>query len=164
MALDSATVRAARDALGAFLEASRDGSPTSDEIGALTACSNGDDADVGGPVLAAYDLLPPTARADTIVGRVVVTTVAEQDVDRRHPGYFVARLRVRSDTLEWDVIRTDSGNWVVCNGMHFGLTAPDSLITWRPDGASRAAARAMADSIAGAVATRRDAARGTSSR
>jgi hypothetical protein len=63
------------------------------------------------------------------------------------PAYFVARLRVRRDTLEWDVLRSESGGWVVCNGLRFGLTAPDSLTAWRPKGASSAAARALADSI-----------------
>jgi len=97
---------------------------------------------------AAYELLQPGTRGDTVVGRAVVTTVAERDVDRRHPGHFVARLRVRSDPLEWDVLRSETGRWAVCNGLSFGHTAPDSLVTWRPDGASRAAARALADSIA----------------
>jgi hypothetical protein len=50
--------------------------------------------------------------------------------------------------LEWDVLREESGDWIVCNGLRFGLTAPDSLITWRPSGASAEAARALADSIA----------------
>ena len=99
-------------------------------------------------MLAAFELLPGTARADTVVGRAVVTTVAEQDVDRQHPGYFVARLRVRSDTLEWDLLRSEAGDWAVCNGLRFGLTAPDSLTTWRPTGASISRARAVADSIA----------------
>jgi hypothetical protein len=98
-------------------------------------------------MLAKFELLPATSRADTIVGRAIVTTVAEQDVDRVHPGYFVARLRVRRDTLEWDVLRSESGNWVVGNGLRFALTAPDSLTAWRPKGASAAAARALADSI-----------------
>lgn len=81
------------------------------------------------------------------MGRAVVTTVAEQDVDRQHPGYVVARMRIRSDTLEWDLLQTGRGFWVVCNGLRFGLTAPDSLTTWGPSGASMAAARALADSI-----------------
>jgi len=98
-------------------------------------------------MLAGSELLAPTWRADTVVGRAVVTTVAEQDVDRVHPGYFVARMRVRRDTLEWDILRSPSGDWVVCNGLRFGLTAPDTLTTWRPQGASAAAARALADSI-----------------
>ena len=99
-------------------------------------------------MLGAYEVLASTTRADTIVGRAVVTTVAEQDVDRQHRGYFVARVRVRRDTLEWDVLRAESGEWVVCNGLRFGLTAPDSLTTWRPSGASAATARALADSLA----------------
>jgi hypothetical protein len=144
---DSATMRAATYALGRFLDASREGSPTHSALASLTACASGDDA-VPGPMLATFALLPPVARADTVVGRAVVTTVAEQDVDRQHPGYFVARQRVRSDTLEWDVLRSESGDWVVCNGLRFGLTAPDSLTTWRPNGASASAARALADSIA----------------
>ena len=144
---DSATLREATAALGAFLNASREGSATRDSLRQLTACPSGDDRSPG-PMLATFQLLPPAARADTVVGRAVVTTVAEQDVDRQHPGYFVARLRVRSDTLEWDVLRAESGDWVVCNGLRFGLDAPDSLTAWRPNGASAAAARALADSIA----------------
>ena len=64
-----------------------------------------------------------------------------------HPGHFVARMRVRQDTLEWDILRSRSGDSVVCNGLRFGLTAPDSVTTWRPPGASAAAARALADSL-----------------
>ena len=101
-----------------------------------------------GPMLAAFEVLPATSRADTVVGRAIVTTVAEQDVDRQHPGYFIARVRVRRDTLEWDVLRSDANEWIVCNGLRFGLTAPDSLTAWRPRGASAAMARALADSIA----------------
>jgi hypothetical protein len=144
---DSATMRAATDALRQFLEASREGSTTRASLERLTACPWGNDA-APGPMLAAFALLPSTARADTVVGRAVVTTVADQDVDRQHPGYFVARLRVRSDTLEWDLLRSASGDWAVCNGLRFGLTAPDSLTTWRPAGASISRARALVDSVA----------------
>ena len=143
---DSADVQAAEAALTAFLDASREGSATRPQLPSLTTCGAGD-APLPGPMLARFELLEPSFRSDTIVGRAVVTTVADQDVDRIHPGYFVARLRVRSDTLEWDVLRSDSGAWVVCNGLHFGLTAPDSLTAWRPAGASAASARALADSI-----------------
>ena len=143
---DSAGRRAATEALGAYLDASRERSPTRDQLAERTACPGGADP-AQGPMLAKFELLPATSRADTIVGRAIVTTVAEQDVDRVHPGYFVARLRVRRDTLEWDVLRSESGNWVVGNGLRFALTAPDSLTAWRPKGASAAAARALADSI-----------------
>ena len=144
---DSATVLEANGALVAFLDASREGSPTRDALPSLTSCPGGD-ASAPGPMLARYLLLPGSLRADTIVGRALVTTVAEQDVDRQHPGYFVARVRIRSDTLEWDLLRNESGFWTVCNGLRFGLTAPDSLTTWRPAGASMASARWLADSLA----------------
>ena len=143
---DRADVQAAEAALTAFLDASREGSATRSQLPSLTACGQSD-APLPGPMLARFELLEPSFRGDTVVGRAVVTTVADQDVDRIHPGYFVARLRVRSDTLEWDVLRGDSDAWVVCNGLHFGITAPDSLTTWRPAGASSASARALADSI-----------------
>jgi hypothetical protein len=143
---DSADIAAAEAALSAFLDASREGSASRSRLPSLTGCG-GDDVSSPGPMLARFALLEPSFRGDTIIGRAVVTTVAEQDVDRIHPGYFVARQRVRSDTLEWDVLRGDSGEWVVCNGLHFGLTAPDSLTTWRPAGASAVTARALADSI-----------------
>lgn len=145
---DSAALLAATTVLGEFLDASREGSATRDRQGPLTACPGGEAA-AQGPMLAAFELLSPSSRADTIVARAVVTTVAEQDLDRIHPGYFVTRMRVRRDTLEWDVLRSESGGWVVCNGLRFGLTAPDSLTAWRPNGASAAAARALADSIRG---------------
>ena len=147
---DSATIVSAVEALGRFLEASREGSATRSTVRELTACESGDDPPVAGPMLATYEILPATTRADTVVGRAVVTTVAEQDLDRRHPGYYIARLRVRSDTLEWDVMPTATGGWVVCNGLAFGLTAPDSLTEWRPAGTSASRARAVADSIAAA--------------
>jgi hypothetical protein len=144
---DSASFRAATAALGQFLDASREGSLQRAVLERLIACP-GETSRAAGPMLAAFELLPPATRADTIVGRALVTTVADQDVDRIHPGYFVARMRVRRDTLEWDVLRTESGDWIVCNGLRFGLTAPDSLLMWRPSGASAEAARALADSIA----------------
>ena len=132
--------------LTAFLDASREGSATRKTLPDLTSCP-GEGEPAPGPMLATYRLLPMTARADTIVGRALVTTVAEQDVDRQHPGYFVARVRIRSDTLEWDLLGTARG-WIVCNGLRFGITAPDSLTTWRPTGASAARARGLADSLA----------------
>ena len=144
---DSSALRAATSALGAYLDASREGSATREQLAELTSCPGGADQ-AQGPMLAAFQLLPATSRADTVVGRAIVTTVAEQDVDRVHPGYFVARLRIRRDTLEWDVLRSESGGWAICNGLRFGLTAPDSLTAWRPTGASAARARALADSIA----------------
>jgi|SRR5690348_7088465 len=150
---DSTALREATAALGEFLEASREGSATHDRLTRLTACPGGDEP-AQGPMLATFELLAPSARADTVVGRAVVTTVAEQDVDRQHRGYFIARMRVRRDTLEWDVLRSESGDRVVCNGLRFGFTAPDSLTAWRPNGASRAAARALADSIGNGAGAR----------
>jgi hypothetical protein len=143
---DSAAMASAIATLGAFLDASREGSATRDDLVRLTSCPGSGDP-LPGPMLAAHEILPAATRGDTVIGRAVVTTVAEQDVDRRHPGYFVARVRVRADTLEWDIVPTGEGAWVVCNGLSFGLTAPDSLTAWRPDGASYATARALADSI-----------------
>jgi hypothetical protein len=145
---DSASILEANGALEAFLDASREGSTTRNALPDLTRCPGGEGA-APGPMLARYVLLPGALRADTIVGRALVTTVAEQDADRQHPGYFVARMRIRSDTLEWDVLQTERGFWVVCNGLRFGMMAPDSLTTWRPSGASAEAARALADSLAG---------------
>ena len=110
------------------------------------ALSGGVTAMVGGSTAEAVSALGTDSPAHA-ASASVVTTVADQDVDRQHPGYFIARVRVRSDTLEWDVLRAESGDWVVCNGLHFGLDAPDSLTAWRPNGASAATARALADSI-----------------
>ncbi|MES2522975.1 MAG: hypothetical protein V4617_09780 [Gemmatimonadota bacterium] len=98
------------------------------------------------PLLADYDVMESALRGDTVVARATVTTVAEQDIDRRTQDRFIARQRVRSDLLEWDVIPTDAG-WMVCNGIRFGYRGADSLTRWTPEGASINTARLLADSV-----------------
>lgn len=149
MPADSAQTLRAHATLGAYLDASREGSSTRAALDTLAGCQS---AEGGGfsptSMLAAYELVDAEMRGDTLVGRAVVTTVAEVDGDRRRAGHFVASQRVRSDTLEWDVLPGADGRWVVCNGLQFGFAAPDSLTTWRPAGASYASAHALAESIA----------------
>lgn len=140
-------IAAATSALSAYLDASIDGSTTHAALDSLTKCP-GEIGATPGPMLARYALLDPAVRDNGIVGRAVVTTVAEQDADRQHPGYFVARQRVRSDTLEWDILQSAQGSYTICNGIRFGFVGADSLTSWRPAGASRASARTLADSIA----------------
>jgi hypothetical protein len=144
---DSASLAVAQRTLLAFLAASRESTSDPDALDTLGAC--GDDGQSYFPttMLAGFTLLPFETRGDTLVGRAEVVTVAEQDVDRRAPDRFVARQRVRSDVLEWDVLPNDEGRWVVCNGLRFGYRGTDSLTTWRPDGASYASARRLADSV-----------------
>lgn len=97
-------------------------------------------------MLSRWTLLESDLRGDTVVARVSVTTVAEQDVDRRAQDRLVARVRVRSDVREWDVVPTDDG-WMVCNGIRFGYRGADSLTRWTPEGSSYTRARELADSI-----------------
>lgn len=146
--LDSVAVRSATVAMRQFLDASREGSPTRDSLGSLTACDDsGGDSYFPTTLLAGYTLLPFDMHGDTVVARASVVTVAEQDVDRRSSG-FTARIRVREDILEWDVIPTDQRDqWVVCNGIRFGYFGADSLTTWRPEGASYSKALVLVDSI-----------------
>jgi hypothetical protein len=146
--LDSVAVKSATTAMAQFLDASREGSPTRDNLQALTACEDGGgETYFPSTLLAGYSLLPFDMHGDTVVARASVVTVAEQDVDRRASG-FTARLRVREDVLEWDVIPTGQpGQWVVCNGLRFGYIGADSLTTWRPEGASYAKALSLVDSI-----------------
>lgn len=148
--LNAATLATTQHALRTFLEASRETSPDPVALDTLGACGDGGQSYFPTTMLAGFTLLPFESRGDTVVGRAEVVTVAEQDVDRRTPNHFVARQRIRSDVLEWDVIPTDEGGWVVCNGLRFGYRGTDSLTTWRPDGASYATARRLADSIAAA--------------
>jgi hypothetical protein len=96
-----------------------------------------------------------------VVARASVTTVAEQDVDRRSFERFVARQRVRTDVLEWDVIPTGEG-WQVCNGIRFGYRGADSLTSWLPAGTSIATARALADSVRASSGASRGARQGGS--
>jgi hypothetical protein len=149
---DSTTLEASARVLRAFLDASRETTRNPDVLDTLTAC--GDDGTTYFPstLLAGYTLLPFESRGDTLVGRAEVVTVAEVDVDRRSGSGFIARERIRTDVLEWDVIPTGDGRWVVCNGLRFGARGADSLTTWRPDGGSYERVRRLADSI---VAVRR---------
>lgn len=146
--LDSTAVQSATVALRQFLDASREGSATRDDIQALTQCDDGGgEAFFPTTLLAGYTLLPFDMHGDTVVARASVVTVAEQDIDRRSQG-FIARQRVREDVLEWDVIPTGvPDEWVVCNGLRFGYLGADSLTVWRPDGASHATALQLVDSI-----------------
>lgn len=144
---DSTSLATAQHTLQAFLSASRESTADPAALDTLGACGDGGQSYFPTTMLAGFTLLPFETRGDTIVGRAEVVTVAEQDVDRRAPNRFVARQRVRSDVLEWDVLADDEGRWVVCNGLRFGYRGTDSLTTWRPDGASYATARALADSV-----------------
>ncbi len=145
---DSATLAAAQHVLRVFLDASRESTPDAVTLDTLGACGDVGTSFFPSTVLAAYSLLPFEFRGDTIVGRAEVVTVAEQDIDRRVANRFVARQRVRSDVLEWDVVPEASGRWTVCNGLRFGYRGADSLTIWRPDGATYQSARRLADSIA----------------
>jgi hypothetical protein len=145
---DSALAARGEAALTALLDASREGHRNQTALDSLADCGAGEDAFFPAPLLATYVLLPSEMRGETLVGRAAVTTVAEQDHNNRRPGTYVARERLRVDTLEWDILDDPAGRLTICNGLQFGYLAPDSLTEWRPPGASYAHARAMADSIA----------------
>ena len=150
---DSAAVRAAETALTQWLSVSREGAPTATTShGIMPAATSGDCGEGGGSwfpttLLADFIVLPSEIRGDTIVGRAEVTTVAEQDIDRRATNRFLARQRVQRTVLEWDVIPTNDGQWAICNGLRFGYRGADSVTTWRPEGSSYQTARAVADSV-----------------
>ncbi len=144
---DPETLAAAERVLRAFLDASRESTLDPSSLDTLGVCGDGGQSYFPSTLLAGYTLLPFESRGDTIVGRAEVVTVAEVDIDRRARDRFIARERVRRDVLEWDVIPVDAEHWVVCNGLRFGARSADSLTSWRPDGASYARARHLADSI-----------------
>jgi hypothetical protein len=121
-------------------------SPAPGELEALLGCDMAAEHVLPSELLAGYEITGRSTRGDTVVVRARVVTVAEQDHSRREPGRFTATQRVREGEWEWDVVRQD-GVWRPCAGPRFGLVAPDSLTTWRPDGASAATARALADSL-----------------
>lgn len=143
-AADSSSVRDAEAAFTAWLDRSLE------RADAMPSLPDGVCDDGGGsfpsPLLASYAVMPSQMRGDTIVARASVTTVAEQDIDRRVQNRFTARQRVRTDVLEWDVIPSDTG-WLVCNGIRFGYRGADSLTTWSPQGADLGTARVLADSV-----------------
>lgn len=118
-------------------------------LGELLACGLAPSSDLPAELLADYAITGRSARGDTTVVRARVVTVAEQDRSRTVPGRFTASQRVREGEWEWDVVRDEDGAWRVCAGPRFGLVAPDSLTTWRPDGATTATARELAASLRG---------------
>ena len=136
----------ARVMFDAFLDASREGSLTAAAIDTLSRCDSENTTYFPTMMLAAYTIQQFEARGDTVVARASVITVAEQDVDRRGGG-FVARQRVRTDVLEWDVYENEHGQWVVCNGIRFGYMGADSLTLWRPEGANYLRAKQQAESV-----------------
>ena len=137
---------AAERALAAYLEASRDGSQTAAALDTLLGCGARGARVLPITLLGAYRVLPASGAGDTLLGRAVVATVAEQRADRRNRGRYLARQRVEVDTLEWDLVR-DGGRWQVCNGVQFGFHQPEDATTWVPLGASSATARRLADSV-----------------
>lgn len=144
---DSMTLATSAQVLRTFLEASRESTPDPAALDTLTACGDDGTSYFPSTLLAGFTLLPFESRGDTIVGRAEVVTVAEVDVDRRTGSGFIARERIRTDVLEWDVIPEDDGRWIVCNGLRFGAHSADSLTTWRPEGGSYERVRHIADSI-----------------
>ena len=143
---DSASV-----ALAEFLDASIGADVPTEAQLARATCGLGTEPVFPTELLAAYEITGRSSRGDTVVVRASVVTAAEQTADRRQPGRYVGSVRERRGEWEWDVVR-EPGGWRVCAGPTFGLHAPDELTTWRPDGASAAAARALADRIARSAA------------
>jgi hypothetical protein len=142
-----AVSRPAARALAAYLDASRDGSPTAATRDTLLGCGARGAFVLPIAMLGGYRVLPTRGTGDTLLGRAVVVTVAEQRADRRSRGRFLARQRVEVDTVEWDLVRDATGSWRVCNGLQFGFHVPDDRTTWFPSGASYATARRLADSV-----------------
>lgn len=139
---DSASI-----ALASWLESVREGAHA--RPGApRTLAGCGDDTTVVHPVemLAAWEITGRTPRGDTTVVRARTFTVAEENVMGTTPPRYMASLRSRANEWEWDLVR-DGDRWRVCNGPRFGFVGADSATSWRPSGASRAAARARADSL-----------------
>ena len=133
--------------LDAFLARSTaHAAPAPGELAALLACDMRAVHPLPSELLAHYEITGRSTRGDTVVVRARVVTVAEQDESRREPGRYTATQRVREGEWEWDVVQED-GVWKPCAGPRFGLVAPDDLTTWRPEGASAATARALADSV-----------------
>ncbi len=152
-AADSGRVRDAERALTTWLDASRESRTAERDASradSLAACPDGGGAYFPSMLLADYRLRASAMRGDTVVARVEVVTVAEQDIDRRANG-FIARERVRRDLLEWDLVPTvasqEEPGWAICNGLRFGYRGADSLTTWRPEGSSWQSARRLADSV-----------------
>ena len=122
------------------------------ELASLLGCGLAGASDLPAELLADYAVTGRVERGDTTVVRARVVTVAEQDRSRSDPSRFTASQRVRRGEWEWDVVRDADGAWRICTGPRFGLVAPDSVTTWRPDGATSATARELAASLRGRLA------------
>ena len=135
-------------ALVAFLEASREGAPASAlPFDSLVTCQIGDGMYQPIQLLATYHVVPTAAIGDTVSIAARVTTVAEEDGSPTQSNRFVAIQRIKTETQQWRVARTQSGRWRVCFGPQFGAYGSDGLTSWQPAGASYKTARRLADSI-----------------
>ena len=138
----------ARNALVAFLEASRESTPKSVlPFDSLVTCQIGDGMYQPIQLLATYHVLSTAGVGDTVTVSARVTTVAEEDGSPTRASRFVAIQRIKTETQEWRVARTRSGKWRVCFGPQFGAYGSDGVTTWQPAGASYTSARKLADSV-----------------
>jgi hypothetical protein len=139
-------VRDAEHAFMGFLNASRDGYSGARIVwDTIMGCDPPKEPAFPLTMLARFSVLPSGMRGDTVVASAAVVSVAEQNEDERRPGRYIAMQRVRTDTLEWDVVPDQaSGRWLVCNGIQFGFVGSDSLTIWRGQATSALMARELA--------------------
>jgi hypothetical protein len=138
---------AASMALATYLDGVREGGQRPEgSLDVIAGC--GGDTAVYHPVemLAAWEITGRTPRGDTTVMRARAWTVAEEDAMETTPPRYMAVQRTRESEWEWDVVH-DGSRWHICNGPRFGFVGADSVTSWRPATASRATARALADSV-----------------
>lgn len=148
-AVDTSTARERRAALGAYLAAAL--YTHSGKIPDSLAACDDDFAPPKRLALAAYDVLQATGDTGTTIPARIVS-VAEFDPSEQHAEKTIATVRVRVDTLHWNVVRdTSKTRWVVCGfakeGFDFADSTSEHNVDWRPAGASAAAMTHLADSV-----------------
>lgn len=103
--------------------------------------------------LAKFQVLGSVLRGDTVDAAAEVTTVADETGAPHAVNRFVTKVRVRTDTLHWDMTRDSSnGQWGVCGysreGFGFGHNGSDATTRWLPEGESWPRVHQLAESLA----------------
>lgn len=136
--------------LAAFLKGSLEISPPT-ETNALMSCVPDGQTDRY-LTLARYRVLGSALRGDSVDAAAEVVTVAEETGSPNVANRYVTRVRIRTDTLHWVMVRDSaSKKWGVCGyakeGFGFGHYGDDVNTDWLPPSETWAHVRQLAESV-----------------
>jgi hypothetical protein len=150
---EGARVPDAERRLAAYLQAALTSDSTSDPDDFMACVPDGTTDRTLVP--ARYRVVASSRVRDTVYASAEITSVAEERRDPEVYYGYIAELRVRTDTLRWQMIRDGTGGWGVCGysleGYGLGRYGSDSLTRWLPREGSLHRMNELIDSVQRAV-------------